>query len=234
MNNMELYDKYRAVPQKALKPFDNGKFKGTDINTMWRIKSLTEEFGPCGVGWYFTTKRLWVEETKNGEQFAFADIELFIKYNGEWSKPISGNGGNKLLKIKKDGEPSTSDEAYKMAVTDALGVACRNLGFGADVYWDNDKTKYTEYATKSERKKATPIRQTLPEESTTEKLPWDYELPAEIEEDIWETAKRAGLTEEQVILGITLRYKKQNVSELTVDEANDCLRRFEDKIKERK
>lgn len=144
MGNLELYEKYRTVPKEALKDFDNGKFKGTDINTMWRIKSLTEAFGICGVGWYFTIKRTWTEETPNGEQFAFAEIELFVKVDGEWSKPISGNGGNKIARITKDGAYSTSDEAYKMAVTDALGVACRNLGFGADIYWANDKTKYTE------------------------------------------------------------------------------------------
>lgn len=144
MNNLEIYEKYRAVPKEALKEFNNGKFKGTDINTMWRIKSLTEAFGICGVGWYFNIKRTWTETTPNGEQFAFAEIELFIKVDGVWSKPISGNGGNKLTRVTKDGEYSTSDEAYKMAVTDALGVACRNLGFGADIYWANDKTKYTE------------------------------------------------------------------------------------------
>lgn len=143
MGNLELYEKYKTVPAEALKDFDNGKFKGTDINTMWRIKSLTEAFGACGIGWYFTIKRTWTETTPNNEQFAFAEIELFIKVDGEWSKPISGNGGNKIARVTKSGEYSTSDEAYKMAVTDALGVACRNLGFGADVYWANDKTKYT-------------------------------------------------------------------------------------------
>ena len=147
MEHLELYEKYRTVPKEALKDFDNGKFKGTDINTMWRIKSLTEAFGICGVGWYFTIKRTWTETTPNGEQFAFAEIELFIKVDGEWSKPISGNGGNKLARVTKNGEYSTSDEAYKMAVTDALGVACRNLGFGADIYWANDKTKYAEQET---------------------------------------------------------------------------------------
>lgn len=144
MENLSIYNKYKSVPPEALKDFNNGKFKGTDINTMWRIKSLTEAFGMCGVGWYFVPKRMWAEITPNNEQFAFAEIELFVKVDGEWSKPISGNGGNKLARITKDGEFSTSDEAFKMAVTDALGVACRNLGFGADVYWDNDKTKYTE------------------------------------------------------------------------------------------
>lgn len=147
MDNLEIYNKYKTVPAEALKAFDNGKFKGTDINTMWRIKSLTEAFGICGVGWYFTIKRTWTETTPNDEQFAFAEIELFIKVDGVWSKPISGNGGNKLTRVTKDGAYSTSDEAFKMAVTDALGVACRNLGFGADVYWANDKTKYTETET---------------------------------------------------------------------------------------
>ena len=144
MDNMAIYEKYKTVPPEALKDFNNGKFKGTDINTMWRIKSLTEAFGMCGIGWYFNIKRTWIESTPNNEQFAFAEIELFVKVDGEWSKPISGNGGNKLTRLTKDGDYSTSDEAFKMAVTDALGVACRNLGFGADIYWANDKTKYTE------------------------------------------------------------------------------------------
>ena len=144
MENLAIYNKYRKVPLEAQKKFNNGKFSGTDINTMWRIKCLTEEFGPCGIGWYYIPKKLWTETTPNGEQFAFAEIELFVKVNGEWSMPISGNGGNKMAQLTKDGRYSTSDEAYKMAVTDALGVACRNLGFGADIYWENDRTKYTE------------------------------------------------------------------------------------------
>ena len=145
MENLELWEKYKDVPKNALKDFNNGKFKGTDINTMWRIKCLTETFGICGMGWYYKPVRMWTETCHNGDVFAFAEIELFVKVNGEWSMPISGNGGNKLVRITKDGDISTSDEAYKMAVTDALGVACRNLGIGASIYWSNDKTKYTEY-----------------------------------------------------------------------------------------
>ena len=29
-----------------------------------------------------------------------------------------------------------------MALTDAISVACKALGFGANVYWDKDRTKY--------------------------------------------------------------------------------------------
>lgn len=144
MENLEIWNKYKEVPATALKDFDNGKFRGTDINTMWRLKCLTEEFGMCGIGWYYKPVKMWTEKCENGDVFAFTEIELYIKVNGEWSMPISGNGGNKLVRITKNGDYSTSDEAFKMAITDAIGVACRNLGFGADVYWANDKTKYTD------------------------------------------------------------------------------------------
>ena len=30
-----------------------------------------------------------------------------------------------------------------MALTDAISVACKALGFAANIYWDNDKTKYS-------------------------------------------------------------------------------------------
>ena len=149
--NLEFWNKYKEVPANALKSFDNGRFKGTDINTMWRMKVLTETYGKCGFGWYFKPIKLWTEITPEGEIFAFAEIELFIKENGEWSMPISGTGGNKLLRNTKSGT-SSSDEAYKMAVTDAIGVACRNLGIGADVYWENDKTKYTEEIKETKQK----------------------------------------------------------------------------------
>lgn len=144
--NLGFWNKYKAVPEKAMKSFNNGKFEGTDINTMWRFKCLTETYGQCGFGWYYTIKERQIYEVGNGDVFAFVEIELYLKNpeNGEWSKPIIGNGGNKIARATASGKISTSDEAYKMAVTDAIGNACRNLGIGADVYWANDKTKYTE------------------------------------------------------------------------------------------
>nr|DAM81950.1 MAG TPA: PROTEIN/RNA Complex, archaeal, ribosomal, 50S, protein.0A [Caudoviricetes sp.] len=39
--------------------------------------------------------------------------------------------------------PNCSDECYKMATTDALSVAAKALGVGADIYWQADSTKYT-------------------------------------------------------------------------------------------
>lgn len=142
MENMEIYNKVRAVPEDAKRKIQGGRLSGkTDINPMWRIKKLTEQFGPCGVGWYIkvTDKRL---ETYGDEIAAFVDIELYVKVEGEWSQPIFGTGGNMFAEKEKSGI-HVSDEAFKMAVTDAISVACKLLGVGADVYWEADKTKYT-------------------------------------------------------------------------------------------
>lgn len=141
MNNMEIYDACRSVPETAKKAIAAGRLKGkTDINPMWRIKRLTEQFGPCGIGWYYKPVRKWLE-THGDETAAFADIELYVKVGGEWSMPIAGTGGSMFAARQKDGV-YVSDECYKMATTDAISVACKQLGIGADVYWDADRTKY--------------------------------------------------------------------------------------------
>ena len=108
---------------------------------MWRIKTLTEQFGPCGIGWYIETEKQWIEAGPEGRVAAFCNINLYIKQNGEWSKPITATGGSMLADIENS-QLRTSDECYKMAHTDAISVACKMLGFGADIYWQKDRTKY--------------------------------------------------------------------------------------------
>lgn len=142
MGNLDLYERYAQPPQNALKDFNNGKFSGTDINPMWRIKALTEAFGPCGVGWYTEIVHQWREDTPDGTATVYCHIRLYIKMDGEWSKPITGIGGNTLTRVTRNGS-STTDEAYKMAYTDAMGIACKALGIGANIWWQDARTKYT-------------------------------------------------------------------------------------------
>ena len=50
MENMDIYNKVRAVPEEAKKQITAGRLRGmTDINPIFRIKTLTEIFGPCGM-----------------------------------------------------------------------------------------------------------------------------------------------------------------------------------------
>ena len=140
---MNIWDDVKRPDESVLKPIIGGRLKGfTDINPMWRIQKLTELFGICGVGWYYTIDKQWTEITKNDEELCFVNASLFIKAENEWSKPIQGTGGSKKVVIEKTGL-FNSDECYKMALTDALSVACKSLGFGADIYLKKfDGSKY--------------------------------------------------------------------------------------------
>ena len=78
-NCLELYDKIRQVPDNAKKTISAGRLKGkTDINPMWRIKTLTEQFGPCGFGWRYEIIKMWNEQGANGEISSFVHINLFV------------------------------------------------------------------------------------------------------------------------------------------------------------
>lgn len=142
MDNLHYYELSRSVPENAQKPIKAGRLKGmTDINPMWRIKKLTEMFGVCGIGWKTEIVRTWLDEGANGEIVANVEILLFIRDEGEWSEGIPGIGGSKLVAKEREGM-YTDDECYKKAHTDAISVACKALGIGADIYW-NEGTKYS-------------------------------------------------------------------------------------------
>ena len=170
MENMAIYDAGKTVPAEAKKTITGGRINGvTDINPMWRIRKLTELFGPCGIGWYYTIDREWLEGNEStGEVAAFVRISLYVKSDGEWSMPITGVGGSMFAANESRGI-RVSDECYKMAQTDALSVACKNLGIGAEVYWEAGETKYASAAPAQDPNKATPeqiaaIRQAYGEE----------------------------------------------------------------------
>lgn len=142
MSNLEIYNKLRTVPQEAKKLIGGGRLKNmTDINPMWRIKAITEQFGPCGIGWYYTIDKQWIEKGDGVEQKAFCNISFYYRHGGEWSMPIPGTGGSDFVTQESKGV-FTSDEAFKMALTDALSVAMKAIGVAADVYFEKDRTKY--------------------------------------------------------------------------------------------
>jgi len=142
MSNKDIWDKFKQPPKHALKTIGGGRLKGmTDINPQWRLEAMTEAFGPCGIGWKYEIVELWPIHLDSGEATAFSKINLYIKHNGEWSEPIPGIGGSMLV-AKETSGLKTSDEAYKMATTDALSVAMKALGIAADIYaglWDGSK-----------------------------------------------------------------------------------------------
>lgn len=145
--NLELWNKLSKPPLSALKSIEAGRLKGkSDINPQWRLQAITELFGPCGVGWKYEIDKQWQEVGANEEICAFCNIRFAYKTDGEWSEWVPGTGGSMLVAKEKSGL-YTSDEAYKMALTDALSVALKSIGVAAEIYLGNfDGSKYKKSA----------------------------------------------------------------------------------------
>lgn len=132
-DTLAYWNAWAHVAPGMLKRISGGSLNGmSDINPVWRFQALTEAFGPCGFGWRIREVERWTHEAA-GEVAAFVKVEIYINIGGTWSEPVEGTGGSKLVRRDKNGT-SLSDEAWKMATTDAISVACKSLGLAADVY----------------------------------------------------------------------------------------------------
>ena len=155
MDNMQIWQALEKTADEAKKPIEAGRLKGfTDINPCWRMKRLTEVFGPCGIGWKFVITDKQIIPGADGVVSAFVDILLYYKQDGEWSEGVPGMGGASFVAKESKGL-YTSDECFKMALSDAIGTACKALGMSADIYFSKDRSKYTTAQDASEEKMET-------------------------------------------------------------------------------
>ena len=139
-DNLRIWAQVEQPPDWALKTIQAGRLKGkTDINPQWRLHAMTDQFGPCGDGWWFTVDRQWLEPGPNGEVSGFVNITL---YTEDCDKGIPGTGGASFIADERNGL-HMSDEVFKMALTDALSVAMKFLGVAARIYYGAAATKYS-------------------------------------------------------------------------------------------
>ena len=104
------------------------------------------------------------------------------------------------------------DEAYKKAYTDAVSVACKALGFAADVYYRQEETKYGSFrgeapAEEQEAQVSAPQGEEKPGE-----WPWTQGFK-EItpgapnwKASVTQVSKMAGLTPEEILSRITAKF----------------------------
>lgn len=171
MEAMEVYKKLSQPPVSALRQIQAGDLKGkTDINPQWRYEAMTEAFGLVGIGWKYEIQKLWTEPGAKQETLAFAQVAVYVRDpdTKEWSDPIVGIGGSKLINAFSQGLKS-NDEGYKMAVTDAFSTSLKMIGVAADIYagrWDGSK-----YCDKAEEPAPTGKPQTKSQTKPQNKAP---------------------------------------------------------------
>ena len=143
----DMKEKFRLMarpPKEALRTIDFGKLKNkTDINPQWRIEALTEVFGLCGVGWYYEIMAIDYQDVQaTGERMVYVTVGIHVKQeDGTWSAPIIGIGGDFTIIKDKNGIHG-NDEAYQMALTDAIGKAAKCVGIANDIYRGKYDSKY--------------------------------------------------------------------------------------------
>ena len=144
MNMNEKFKIMARPPKEALNTIQFGKLKGkSDINPQWRIEALTEVFGLCGVGWYYEILAVDYQDVEaTGERMVYITIGIHVKQeDGTWSAPVIGVGGDFTIIKDKNGTHG-NDEAFQMALTDALGKAAKCLGIANDIYRGKYDSKY--------------------------------------------------------------------------------------------
>ena len=142
-----MKEKFRLMarpPKEALRTIDFGKLKNkTDINPQWRIEALTEVFGLCGVGWYYEIMAIDYQDVQaTGERMVYVTVGIHVKQeDGTWSAPVIGIGGDFTIIKDKNGIHG-NDEAFQMALTDAIGKAAKCVGIANDIYSGKYDSKY--------------------------------------------------------------------------------------------
>lgn len=173
-DNLTIWQQVSTVPDDYLTKISGGRLSGkSDINPTWRLMKLTEIFGMVGFGWRYDIKS--IDYRQQGTEVAcFVIIDLYVKLDGEWSEPISGQGGSMFVATERNGL-YVSDECLKMAVTDAISVACKQLGIAADIYLGKSDSKYSKTT-----------QEPTPTQSQTKQAPKSSPMPnkAEIQKQV--------------------------------------------------
>ena len=154
----------RVLPPEAYSPIKHRSHL-TDINPTWLRESLTDCFGPVGIGWWTVVTRELVEPILDEYDKWYGEVRIEFSYafydeNNQDEKYISaaitGFGGN---------ASKYRDDVLKGAFTSALGAAAKELLWQVRVYKGEDVLKF-------------PKNDLLPNPPVDDPLPAPIDLPA--------------------------------------------------------
>ena len=158
--NLAIWNALGKTDPKHTKAFNRaGGFKGTAIKPIYIQQRLTEQFGPCGIGWGMGEPSFQVVQA-DGEILVYCTVSCWhtTPENILW-----GVGGDKV-QTKRQSGAFNDDEAFKKAFTDAVGNAFKSIGVGADVHmglFDDDKYVTAAKAEFAESVKPEPVKAEL-------------------------------------------------------------------------
>lgn len=146
MSNKSLWAKAFTTDPRAVKPITGKQYKGNSPKPYWIVERLTDEFGPCGIGWGFTILGERFERFSDTESLHIASLRFWFVLDSKRGE-FEQIGQTRSSYLTKDGKFIVDEDAPKKSVTDALVKCASYLGFAGDIFsgmWDD--SKYVQWA----------------------------------------------------------------------------------------
>lgn len=144
--NKALWKRAFMTDPRAVKPITGKQYKGNSPKPYWIVERLTEEFGPCGIGWGFNIISERFERFSDTESLHVAVVRLWYELDGKRGE-FEQVGQTRSSYVTAGGKFTVDEDAPKKSVTDALVKCASYLGFAGDIFsgmWDD--SKYVENA----------------------------------------------------------------------------------------
>jgi hypothetical protein len=140
-DNKALWVRAFTTDPRAVKAITGKQYKGNSPKPYWIIERMTDEFGPCGIGWGFTILGERFERLTDTDVLHVATVRLWYVLDGKRGE-FEQIGQTKATYKTKDGGMMVDEDAPKKSVTDALVKCASYLGFAGDIFsgmWDDSK-----------------------------------------------------------------------------------------------
>lgn len=141
MSNKSLWERVCVTDPKAVKPITGKQYQGNSPRPYWIVERMTEEFGPCGIGWGFNILNERMERLTESEILHVAVVRLWYMLEGKRGE-LEQIGQTKCVYEKSKGGLMVDEDAPKKSVTDALVKCASYLGFAGDIFsgrWDDSR-----------------------------------------------------------------------------------------------
>jgi hypothetical protein len=140
--NKALWDKVSKTDPRHVKPITGKDYGGNSPKPYYIVERLTEEFGPCGLGWGYVIESERFERFSDTDVLHVAKVRLwYVTADGRRGE-VEQMGQTKATYMTSKGMFKVDEDAPKKSVTDALVKCASYLGFAGDIFagrWDDSK-----------------------------------------------------------------------------------------------
>jgi hypothetical protein len=160
--NKALWKRAFTTDPAHVRAITGKQYKGNSPKPYWIVERLTDEFGPCGIGWGFSIINERMERLSDTDVLHVAVLRFWFVLDGKRGE-FEQIGQTKATYEKSGGGLMVDEDAPKKSVTDALVKCASYLGFAGDIFsgmWDD--SKYVAHAAAEWKARAEgPIDRTL-------------------------------------------------------------------------